>query len=83
MSRWIPNRYVILGTDGYGRSDTRAALRRFFEVDAESIVIATLSALAEEGGISAKVVKKAIGELGVDLGAPDPSTCAPCVEAGV
>jgi pyruvate dehydrogenase E1 component len=49
---WIPRRYITLGTDGFGRSDTRAALRRFFEVDRTSIAHAALSALAGEGSIS-------------------------------
>jgi len=48
---FIPRRYVTLGTDGFGRSDTRRALRRFFEVDAASIVIAALKALADEGAL--------------------------------
>jgi len=49
---WVPRRYVTLGTDGFGRSDTRAALRRFFEVDRVSIVVAAMAALADEGAIS-------------------------------
>ncbi|GBL22716.1 pyruvate dehydrogenase E1 component [Clavibacter sp.] len=50
----------LLGTDGFGLSDTRGALRRHFKVDAESIVVAALSQLANQGKISPKVVKKAI-----------------------
>jgi pyruvate dehydrogenase E1 component len=46
---WVPRRYVTLGTDGFGRSDTRAALRRFFEVDRHHIAVAALQALADEG----------------------------------
>jgi len=57
---------TTLGTDGFGRSDTRQRLRRFFEVDAECTVIATLFALAEKGDVERKVVEKAIKELGVD-----------------
>jgi pyruvate dehydrogenase E1 component len=53
---YVPHRYVTLGTDGFGRSDTRAALREFFEVDRASIVIAALKALADEGEIEAGVV---------------------------
>ena len=49
ISRWVPGRYLTLGTDGFGRSDTREALRRHFEVDAAHIVVAVLSALAAEG----------------------------------
>ncbi len=48
---FVPRRYVTLGTDGFGRSDTRSALRAFFEVDAESIVIAALHALAQDGAV--------------------------------
>jgi len=56
---------MTLGTDGYGRSDTRENLRRFFEVDAELTVIATLYALAEQGAVERKVVEKAIKDLDV------------------
>ncbi len=63
---WVPNRFVTLGTDGFGMSDTREALRRHFEVDAESIVIATLHALALDGTLEASAVTKAIADLGVD-----------------
>jgi pyruvate dehydrogenase E1 component len=48
---WIPRRYVTLGTDGFGRSDTRQSLRRFFEVDRFSMALAALTALADEGAI--------------------------------
>lgn len=57
---FVPRRYVTLGTDGFGRSDTRAALRAFFEVDAPSIVIAALKALADEGRIELDSVESAI-----------------------
>jgi pyruvate dehydrogenase E1 component len=57
---------MTLGTDGFGRSDTRARLRRFFEVDTESTVIATLYALAEKGQIGKEIVAKAIKDLGVN-----------------
>ncbi len=57
---------MTLGTDGFGRSDTRARLRRFFEVDAESTVIGTLYALAEKGLIERGIVAKAIKDLEVD-----------------
>lgn len=56
---YVPRRYVTLGTDGFGRSDTRQALRSFFEVDRESIVIAALKALADEREIGAEVVRAA------------------------
>jgi len=69
---WISQRYVVLGTDGFGRSDTREALRRFFEVDAESIAVAALHALAQEGNFSPSEVGRAIRELGIDPEKPDP-----------
>jgi pyruvate dehydrogenase E1 component len=66
IAPWVPGGLTTLGTDGFGRSDTRERLRRFFEVDAESTVIATLYALAEKGQIDPGMVAKAIKELGVD-----------------
>jgi pyruvate dehydrogenase E1 component len=69
---WITQRYVSLGTDGHGRSDTREALRRFFEVDAESISIAALHALSQDGLLQVKVVADAIKSLGIDPEKPDP-----------
>ena len=65
ISRWVPRPYVSLGTDGFGRSDTREALRRFFEVDAEHVVVATLSALAEQGQVEPGIVNRAIQEFGI------------------
>ena len=69
---WVPRRYVTLGTDGFGRSDTRAALRDFFEVDRHHVVIATLSALADDGSIDRKLVKDAIGKYGISTDRPNP-----------
>jgi pyruvate dehydrogenase E1 component len=66
IAPWVPGGLLSLGTDGFGRSDTRQRLRRFFEVDAELIVIATLSALAQQGAVSRRAVAKAIKELDVD-----------------
>jgi pyruvate dehydrogenase E1 component len=66
IAPWVPGGLTTLGTDGFGRSETRAALRRFFEIDAESTVIATLYALAKRGQIEMKVVEKAIKDLQVD-----------------
>ena len=63
---WVPGGLFTLGTDGFGRSDTRARLRRFFEVDAEFTVIATLYALAEKDLIGREVVAQAIKDLGVN-----------------
>jgi pyruvate dehydrogenase E1 component len=66
VAPWVPGGLTTLGTDGFGRSDTRERLRRFFEVDAESTVIATLYALAERKELGFDVVQKAITELGLD-----------------
>lgn len=66
IASWIPGRLISLGTDGYGRSDTRAALRRYFEVDAHHIVFAALSAMAREKQVPMSVVKKARQVLDID-----------------
>ncbi|MGA8066841.1 MAG: pyruvate dehydrogenase (acetyl-transferring), homodimeric type, partial [Terriglobales bacterium] len=67
IAQWVPGKLVSLGTDGFGRSENRASLRDFFEVDAKHIVLATLHALAgEKEGVSAKVLEKAIRDLGID-----------------
>ena len=72
IRQWVPGRYVVLGTDGYGRSDAREALRHHFEVDQRFIILATLRALADEGQISIDVVERAIVTLGIDPAKPDP-----------
>jgi len=66
IAPWVPGGLMTLGTDGFGRSDTRQRLRRFFEVDAESTAIATLYALAGKGQIKKQVVESAIKDLKVD-----------------
>jgi pyruvate dehydrogenase E1 component len=68
VSRWVPDHrsWTSLGTDGYGRSDTREALRRYFETDAPHVVVAVLAALASNGQIDAGVVEKAIADHDVD-----------------
>jgi pyruvate dehydrogenase E1 component len=66
IAPWVPGGLMTLGTDGFGRSDTRERLRRFFEVDAECTVIATLYALARQGAIEKTVVARAIKDLQVD-----------------
>ena len=66
IASWVPGGLFTLGTDGFGRSDTRARLRRFFGVDMESTVIGTLYALAGKNLIERKVVAQAIKDLGVD-----------------
>ena len=58
--------HTSLGTDGYGRSDTREGLRRFFEVDAEFTVLATLAALVEKGQLDKSILPKAIKDLDID-----------------
>ncbi|MGI9623978.1 MAG: pyruvate dehydrogenase (acetyl-transferring), homodimeric type [Acidimicrobiales bacterium] len=74
ISRWAPRRFTPLGTDGYGRSDTREALRRFFEVNMPHVVIAVLAALAADGDIDPSAVDDAIRRYGVDANAPNPYT---------
>jgi pyruvate dehydrogenase E1 component len=66
IAPWVPGGLTSLGTDGFGRSDTRERLRRFFEVDAESTVLATLHALAKKGQVEPKIVAKAMKDLGID-----------------
>ena len=65
VARWVPRPFVPLGTDGFGRSDTREALRRHFEVDAENIVVAALAALAEFGDLKPEVVSETIAKFGI------------------
>ena len=72
VSRWMPNSYTSLGTDGFGRSDTRQALRRFFEIDGPHVVVTVLSELAGQGTIEASVVSQAIVDYGLDAEAVDP-----------
>jgi len=72
VARWVPRSFTPLGTDGFGRSDTRAKLRRHFEVDAEHVVVATLGALAQQGRVPASAVWKAIQEFGLDTEGIDP-----------
>jgi len=69
---WVPRRYVALGTDGYGRSDTRERLRDFFEVDRRHVAVAALKALADEGAIDAKAVQKAIEKYAIGADRPNP-----------
>ena len=74
IQRWVPGRYISLGTDGYGRSDARDALRQHFEVDERFITVAALKALADEGVIDQKTVTEAIKKYGIDPDRPDPVT---------
>jgi len=72
IAPWVPGGLTTLGTDGFGRSDTREALRRFFEVDAECVTVATLHALVEKGQIGKEIVAKAITDLGINPEKPFP-----------
>ncbi len=72
IRRHVPAPYVVLGTDGYGRSDTRAKLRKFFEVDRHYVVVAALKALADEGKIPAEKVTEAMMKYHIDPEKPNP-----------
>jgi pyruvate dehydrogenase E1 component len=72
IRQWVPGRYVSLGTDGFGRSDSRAALRRHFEVDRHYITVAALKALADEGKLEASAVTAAMKAVGIDPAKPVP-----------
>jgi pyruvate dehydrogenase E1 component len=74
IRQWVPGRYRVLGTDGYGRSDFRAALRRFFEVDRHYVTVAALRELADEGVIEPARVQEAIERYEIDPEAPLPTT---------
>ena len=69
---YVRRRYVVLGTDGYGRSDTREKLRSFFEVDRHYVTVAALKALADDGALPAKKVAEAIAKYGIDAARPAP-----------
>jgi pyruvate dehydrogenase E1 component len=70
---FVPGRYTVLGTDGFGRSDYRRALRSFFEVDRHHVAVAALHSLAQEGAVPASKVADAIKKYGIDPEKPDPS----------
>jgi pyruvate dehydrogenase E1 component len=74
VARWVPGTWMPLGTDGFGRSDTRENLRRHFEVDAGHVVVATLAALAREEAVKPEVVADAIARYHIDPEALDPRT---------
>jgi pyruvate dehydrogenase E1 component len=74
IAPWVPGGLATLGTDGFGRSDTRQALRRFFEVDAECTAIAVLYALSQRGAIAPATVAQAIQDLGLNPDKPHPQT---------
>ncbi|HSC05653.1 MAG TPA: pyruvate dehydrogenase (acetyl-transferring), homodimeric type [Steroidobacteraceae bacterium] len=74
VRQWMPGRYAVLGTDGFGRSDSRAALRRFFEVDRHYITVAALKALSDEGKMDVATVTGAMKAFGIDPKKPNPLT---------
>ncbi len=74
IRQWVPGTYHVLGTDGFGRSDSRAALRHFFEVDHRYVVIATLKALADEDQLDRGTARSAIEKFGIDPEKPSPVT---------
>ena len=74
LSQWLDTPLAALGTDGFGRSDTRDALRDFFEVDARFITLATLRALARDGSVEPALVARAIDDLDIDPDKPDPAS---------
>ncbi len=74
IQRWVPGQYVTLGTDGFGRSDSRQALRQHFEVDRRYITVATLKALADDRMFDHKSVAQAIKDYGIDPDKADPVT---------
>ena len=74
IRQWLPGAYVTLGTDGFGRSDARAPLRRHFEVDRNFIALAALKSLADADQIDRRTVIDAVQQLGIDVAKPDPFT---------
>jgi len=74
ISQWIPRRMATLGTDGFGRSEGRASLRDFFEVDSRFITLAALNELFLDGKIERYVIEKAIADLGINSEKPNPVT---------
>jgi pyruvate dehydrogenase E1 component len=74
IASWVPGGLTTLGTDGFGRSETREALRRHFEIDAELVVLASLTALRDKGMVEKNVVENAVKELGIDPEKVDPVT---------
>ena len=73
IDRWLPRPLTTLGTDGFGRSESRAGLREFFEVDYRYVIVATLAALAREGQIDAAVVQQAIKAHHINPEKPNPA----------
>ena len=78
IAKWVPQAYHVLGADGFGFADTRPAARRFFNIDAESVVVQALQALAEEGRVSREDVAKAVARYRID----DPTATRGAIQAG-
>jgi pyruvate dehydrogenase E1 component len=74
IREWVPGQFVVLGTDGFGRSDTRPVLRRHFEIDAECTVYAALHALADQGAFDRQKLPQVLADLGIDPDKVDPRT---------
>jgi pyruvate dehydrogenase E1 component len=74
IRQWVPGRFIVLGTDGYGRSDSRAQLRKHFEVDRHHVVVTSLKALADEGKLDMATVKSAMKKYSIDPDKPNPVT---------
>ena len=77
IARWVPGPYVVLGTDGYGLSESRPDLRDYFEVSAKYIAFAALASLAESGRLPATELDAAAAKLGIDREKPDAATSGP------
>ena len=75
IRNWVPSDYRVLGTDGFGRSDSRENLRHFFEVDRYHIVLASLKALADNGDIEMQVVNDALKKFNINPDSPSPVSC--------
>ena len=65
IQRWVGGKFIVLGTDGFGRSDDRLELRRFFEIDTNSIVLATISALEREGSVKKGLTEEIVEKWGI------------------
>jgi pyruvate dehydrogenase E1 component len=74
IRQWVPGPYTVLGTDGFGRSDSRAELRRFFEVDRNYVAVASLKALADVGKVDKNTVSTAMHAFGIDPEKSNPLT---------
>ena len=78
IARWVPGDYRVLGADGFGFADTRPAARRYFHIDAQSVVVQTLQALADAGQIERETVEKAFAQYRID----DPTAVAGVKQEG-